>query len=276
MKMNQNELNEILRKHKMWLNDEDGGERADLSGADLSGADLSRANLSGANLRCADISGANLSGADISGANLRCADISGANLRCADLRCADISGANLRCADISGANLSGADLSRADLSGADISGADLSRADISGANLRCANLRCADLRCADLSGANLSHADISGATGLVPQWEFIKENFEATADGIIAYKTFNSCRKSPENWKIEKGSVITENVNFNRTNECGCGINVAPIKYVKKFFNGEIWKVLIRWEWLAGVCVPYNSDGEIRCECVELLEIVKE
>lgn len=73
--MNANDLKTILEKHKMWLNDEDGGEMAnlrwadlrwaDLRGADLSGADLSRANLSRANL-----SGANLSGADLSGANL--------------------------------------------------------------------------------------------------------------------------------------------------------------------------------------------------------------
>ena len=57
------ELHEIIRKHKLWLQDEDGGERADLSGADLSGA-----ILSGANLSVADLSGADLSGAILSGA----------------------------------------------------------------------------------------------------------------------------------------------------------------------------------------------------------------
>lgn len=53
--MTQSELNEILEKHRKWLNNEEGGERADLRGADLRGADLS-----GANLRGADLSGANL------------------------------------------------------------------------------------------------------------------------------------------------------------------------------------------------------------------------
>ena len=33
-------LQEILDKHKKWLNEEEGGERADLSDADLRGADL--------------------------------------------------------------------------------------------------------------------------------------------------------------------------------------------------------------------------------------------
>ena len=104
-------LNEILEKHLKWLNDENGGERADLSGADLSGADLRGANLSVANLR---------------GANLRLADLRGANLR----------GANLRLADLRGTNLRGADLSGADLRVADLRGVNLYRADLLGANLR--------------------------------------------------------------------------------------------------------------------------------------------
>ena len=81
-------LKEILRKHKMWLNNEIGGECANLSGADLSGANLYGAYLSGANL-----SGANLSGADLRSANLSGADLRSANLSGADLRSANLSGA---------------------------------------------------------------------------------------------------------------------------------------------------------------------------------------
>ena len=33
--MEANKLKEILEKHKMWLNGEEGGERANLRGADL-------------------------------------------------------------------------------------------------------------------------------------------------------------------------------------------------------------------------------------------------
>ena len=36
--MDQHKLQAILKNHRAWLNDEDGGERADLSGADLYGA----------------------------------------------------------------------------------------------------------------------------------------------------------------------------------------------------------------------------------------------
>ena len=99
----QKELQEILHLHNMWLCGNDGGVRA---------------NLSGANLRDAD-----LSGADLRRANLSWANLSGANLRRADLRGADLSGADLRRANLSWANLSGADLSGADLRGADLRGA---------------------------------------------------------------------------------------------------------------------------------------------------------
>ena len=175
----------------------------------------------------------------------------------ADLRRADLSGADLRRAD-----LSGADLRRADLSDADLSDADLSGADLSGA---------------DLSGADLRRADLSDAKGLLSAIDFLKEHFEMTNEGFIAYKTFGSEYNPPEKWVIQPGSVITENVNFDTTNTCGCGINVAPLKWVQNVYGGDdIWKVLIRFEWLAGVCVPYNSDGKIRCERVQLLEIVEE
>ena len=78
------DLPKILADHKAWLRDE-GGSRANLSGAnlfraDLAGANLPAANLAGANLPAADLSGANLSGADLSGANLFRANLAGADL----------------------------------------------------------------------------------------------------------------------------------------------------------------------------------------------------
>ena len=102
------------------------------------------------------------------------------------------------------------------------------------------------------------------------------EHFERTNEGFIAYKTFGGEYDPPKKWVIQSGSVITENVNFDRCRECGCGINVAPLDWVNHHYGhkGDIWKVLIRFEWLAGVCVPYHTDGKIRCERVELVEIV--
>ena len=63
--MDANKLKEILDKHLKWLRNEEGGSRANLSGADLSGANLFEADLSRANLFEADLSWANLSRAKI-------------------------------------------------------------------------------------------------------------------------------------------------------------------------------------------------------------------
>ena len=97
-KISDTELKAIIYKHAKWARGEDGGERANLRGADLCNANLCGANLCGANL-C----GANLRGANLRNANLCDADLCNANLRGADLCDADLCGANL-----CGANLRGA------------------------------------------------------------------------------------------------------------------------------------------------------------------------
>ena len=165
------------------------------------------------------------------------------------------------------ANFYNADLRYADLRYADLRYADLSNADLSNADLSNADLRYADL----------SNADLSNVDGLLDAIDYLSEHFEKTTEGFIAYKTFGSEYEPPKKWTIEPGSVIQEIVNFDRCIECGCGINVAPIDWVRSNYGhkGDIWKVLIRYEWLVGVCVPYHTDGKIRCERVQLLEIVE-
>ncbi len=125
-KYTQEELNEILKNHQHWLNEDCRhwqSMRADLSDTDLSDADLSDANLNNANLHRA-------------------------NLYHANLCCA-----NLRYADLIGANLSDANLYRANLYYADLSGANLYRANLSYADLHHASLCSANLRYADLKDA---------------------------------------------------------------------------------------------------------------------------
>ena len=68
--MTSDEIKQVLDLHKKWLNEEDGGERANLRWADLRVA-----TLSGADLRGADLSGANLRGVDLCWADLRGADL---------------------------------------------------------------------------------------------------------------------------------------------------------------------------------------------------------
>ena len=53
--MEQEKLDEILKKHGLWLKSETGGERADLRWANLRWANLNRADLSRADLRGVDL-----------------------------------------------------------------------------------------------------------------------------------------------------------------------------------------------------------------------------
>ena len=166
--------------------------------------------------------------------------------------------------------LSDADLSDADLRDADLRDADLRRANLSDADLSDANLSDANLRDADLSDA-----DLSGSQGLLDAINFMEAHFERTDEGYIVYKSFNENYSAPESWKIEPGEIIEETVNCDRTTECGCGINVAPLEWVRRIGCNQPYKLLIRWEWLPGVVVPYNTDGKIRCSKAQILEAVE-
>lgn len=170
-----------------------------------------------------------------------------------------------------------ADLCYVDLCYVDLSYTDLRYANLSYTVLRSADLRYADLRGAVLRGADLRNADLSGALGLQSSLEFMEKNFQKTQEGYIVYKAFGAEYKTPEYWEITENSVLTENVNSNRTETCGCGINVAPLKWIQdRYPNKTIYKLLIKWEWLPGVTVPYNSDGQIRCEKALILGKVDE
>ena len=107
-RITQEELDTFLRKHKLWLEDKKGGERANLDGANLYGANLDGANLDGANLYGANLDGASLDGASLVGASLVGASLVGANLDGANLYGANLDGANLYGASLVGASLDGA------------------------------------------------------------------------------------------------------------------------------------------------------------------------
>lgn len=107
--MEKEKLDKILENHKLWLNGE-GGECANLRGADLRYAnlyniDLRCANLNSADLNSADLRCANLRGVDLNSANLNSANLSGASLYNANLRGASLYNANLYSSNLNNANL---------------------------------------------------------------------------------------------------------------------------------------------------------------------------
>ncbi len=87
--MTQSTLDEVLKNHEYWLNEDCKGwesMKADLRRENLRRADLRRENLRRADLRGADLRGADLREADLGEADLRRADLWGANLKGADLK----------------------------------------------------------------------------------------------------------------------------------------------------------------------------------------------
>jgi hypothetical protein len=160
--MEKERLQKILENHKLWLN-HTGGERADLSDANLRSEILVDADLRGANLIDADLRGASLISANLQDADLRGANLTDATLHSANLFCAELSDAILIDTDISNAELSRASLTDAYLRSACLQGAVLCGANLWGADLSSANLRGADLRNASLRGASLREANLCDA-----------------------------------------------------------------------------------------------------------------
>ena len=147
---------------------------------------------------------------------------------------------------------------------ADLSEADLSRANLGGANLRGANL----------SGANLGGANLSGANGVLRAGEWIEENFDFAADGVIVFKRIGrTVYAQPLSWKAEPGEEITEVCNPCRTNDCACGVNFGTRAWCdKNYVEADLWECLIRWVDLAGAVIPYHTDGKARCERLTLVK----
>ena len=118
-------LKEILELHEKWLNNEEGGIRADLSYADLSFADLSYADLKEANLSYANLNNTDLSNSNLSNAYLICSNLSKSNLRNANLGYTNLRYANLKNVDLEGTNLKGTDLGYTNLRYVNLKNVDL-------------------------------------------------------------------------------------------------------------------------------------------------------
>lgn len=249
-KLTKNDLNEILRKHVLWLDGEDG-EIADLREADLTGSDLIGANLRGADLSAADLTMANLRGADLreanmNEANLRWANLRGADLREAHLRWTDLTGANFRGADLRGANMSEANLRLAILSEANLSEADLTDAYLKRAILReTENIPYIPLACPEegsFIGFKKAYIDPIGYQPVIVKLLVLEDakrssgtgrkcrcskakildiqDLDGNSIGVVAYSKF-------DNEFVYKIGEIIEVGNFdeNRFNECAPGIH---------------------------------------------------
>jgi hypothetical protein len=110
---------------------------------------------------------------------------------------------------------------------------------------------------------------------MVPQIKWITDNFKRTNDGYIVYKAIGRTNYAiPDYWNIHENSIISEHeINRNRSNICGCGVNFGTLEYVAaQYPNSEIWECLLTYDNLADLCVPYNTNGKARCRELKLLK----
>ena len=256
------DIKEVLELHEKWLNNEEGGVRANLKYANLICADLSNCNLSGADLTNADLRNANLKYANLSGA-----DLTNAYLVNVDLTNADLSNCNLSGADLTNAYLVDVDLKYVNLRSSNLSGADLTNAylvnvDLSNANLEYANLRQVILKNTNLNnikynylsiGLNLVCPEKGSYIGYKKAKNKDRENVIVelliTEDSLRSSATTRKCRCSKarvlsitsldktksyneaysnyDNSFIYKvGEIVSvDNFNTNRWDECSTGIH---------------------------------------------------
>lgn len=134
----------------------------------------------------------------------------------------------------------------------------------------------ANLSGADLRGANLRGADLSGAQGLLNASDWLRDHFETDAAGVIVWKRLGATEfPAPACWVIEPGAVLEEVVNPLPTLDCACGVNFGTRAWCENNYkNAALWKCRIVWADLAGVVVPYNTDGKARCARLTLLECI--
>lgn len=145
------------------------------------------------------------------------------------------------------------------------------------ANLSEADLSEADLKWANLSRADLSEANLSGAIGLQKPTEWLIPLVQSDGS-VLCYKAQRGERQYwNDQWDWKPGAFLEEVVNPLPTLNCACGVNVAAsLEWLKEnYANDTYWRCRISGLDIAGIVVPYNTDGKFRAGRVELLEIVE-
>ena len=187
----------------------------------------------------------------------------------------DFSYVNLR-----NASLTGTRIRKCNFSGANMTGTNLRDATLFGSVLNHTNLRSADLTDTKFVKTSLMGANLSQAVGLLDPTKWMNENFKRKQDGYIVYKLVGITPFSSEFLRVwgrpKVGKVLAENVCQDRSITCGCGVNFGTKKWCIDNYYGStelttLWECLLKWEDLATLVVPYNTDGKARVGKLTLL-----
>lgn len=198
------------------------------------------------------------------------------NLMCRMSNCA------FKDVDMSESCLVGCNISNSEFKNVNLTNSKWDRSTVSSVNFQYSNLKKASMINVSFNNisfheVNFTDINLSESTGLLDPISYIDKNFEKTDFGIVVYKIFNCYYKQNPMWIIKKDSIIREEINYDRTCSCACGINVATgswtLRYLRDKVNDlDIWKCFIRYEWHSGVVVPYNTTGQIRTSRLQLFD----
>ncbi len=187
----------------MWLQKEEGGVRAILSKANLSGANLGKVNLRGAALIHTILFGADLHEADLSEADLTWATLSEANLRSANLSKVHLNDGMMVSTDLRETRLDHAELIMATLRDVDLSGAVLNETKLMAAQLIRVVANETMFERAWFGNTVIADCDMSGAIGL--------DNVFHTGPSSIGVDTiYKSLGRIPESFL--RGAGIPESL----------------------------------------------------------------
>ena len=127
---------------------------------------------------------------------------------------------------------------------------------------------------ANLSGADLRSANLSGSEGLLSPREFMDANFQKDESGYIVFKGIgNTAYSLPDRWKIAPGEYLTEVVNTNRGDDCGCGVNFGTREWIENNYQrSTLWECRIKFEDACTIIVPFITTGKARCERLLLIK----
>lgn len=114
-RLNQEEVDEMIRLHEMWVRNEEGGVRADFSGCDCDRRYFLGRTLTGAIFVNCNLTSANFSYCVAKGSDFRGAYLLNAKMMHADFSGAIFSGAYLSVANFYGTDLKSANFDRAEL-----------------------------------------------------------------------------------------------------------------------------------------------------------------
>jgi len=301
-----NELDILLALHGEWVGNPEQGTPLQLTDAAINGHDFIGRDLSYADIRYCSFRNCRFDGSVLYGAFLmnstfsncifngavmgRCSFASSTihNCRFENVRAPGSNWANVTMVQTS---MNDAVLTSSRPTDTSFTGASLDSVTFIGADLTGANFGDVTMRTVSFARANLNkvyvegwqeiNTDTSGATGLFDAHEWMKEHFKwDDLKGWTVYKAIGETEFGwPRYWASPSpGVILKENVDWNPTNTCGCGVNFGTRDFCERNYGHrrvQIWECHIPPMYACSIVVPFGSYGKARCGHLVLDEIVE-